>query len=734
MNTFVPLAHQRLLIIDDNRAIHEDFRKILGPPSAQDLALQEAEARLFGTRPAVWYEIDFASQGEEGLAMVEKAIADGRPYALAFVDVRMPPGIDGVETTRRIWQVCPDLQIVICTAFADCSWNEMQEQIHPMDRLLILKKPFDTIEVLQLANALTEKWRLLQESRTKLGDLDQMVRQRTEELEVSKHAALAMMEEAVSNRQKIERAYEELTRETEERRKLEKKQLEQASLLDKARDAIIVRDLDHRITYWNKSAERIYGWTAEDVTGRSLAKLLYLDSTDFLKATEQVLLRGDWVGELRQTNKEGAALIIEGRWTLVRSEDGSPQSILEIGTDVTQQKKLEQQYLRAQRMQSIGTLAGGMAHDLNNVLAPIVMSIDLLKLTISDPRNQEVLSIIAGSARRGADLISQVLTFARGMDGRRVEVRAAQLIEDIEKITADTFSKNIKIVTETSPDLWALQGDATQLHQVLLNLCVNSRDALPTGGAITIRAENVILDEACTGMDLDAKAGRYVLMEVEDNGTGIPSTIIESIFDPFFTTKEVGKGTGLGLSTSQAIVKGHGGFINVFSESGKGTRIRVYIPAQLEAAATTGEAGTPRDASVQRGNGQTVLVVDDEEAIRLITQQTLEACGYQVILACDGLQAMELYEKHRDKIAVVLTDMMMPGMDGPSTIEALLKVNPSLLTIAASGITTGDSVNKVMSMGVKMFLPKPFTTKTLTQTLNSVLATNGTTLSLATHC
>ena len=733
MNTFVPLAHQRLLIIDDNRAIHEDFRKILGPPSAQDLALQEAEARLFGTRPPVWYEIDVASQGEEGLAMVEKATADGRPYALAFVDVRMPPGIDGVETTRRIWQVCPDLQIVICTAFADCSWNEMQEQISPMDRLLILKKPFDTIEVLQLANALTEKWRLQQESRTKLGDLDQMVRQRTEELEASQHAALAMMEEAVSNRQKIERAYEELTRETEERRKLEKKQLEQASLLDKARDAIIVRDLDHRITYWNKSAERIYGWTEEDVTGRSLARLLYLDPTDFLKATEQVLLRGDWVGELRQTNKDGTALIIEGRWTLVRSEDGSPQSILEIGTDITQQKKLEQQYLRAQRMQSIGTLAGGMAHDLNNVLAPIVMSIDLLKLTISDPRNQEVLAIIAGSARRGADLISQVLTFARGMDGRRVEVRAAQLIEDIEKITADTFSKNIKIVTEISPDLWALQGDATQLHQVLLNLCVNSRDALPAGGEITIRAKNVTLDEACAGMDLDARPGRYVLMEVEDNGTGIPATIIESIFDPFFTTKEVGKGTGLGLSTSQAIVKGHGGFINVSSEPGQGTRISVYVPAQLQAAAATSEAGAPRDACLQRGNGQTVLVVDDEEAIRLITKQTLEACGYRVILASDGMQAMELYEQHRDTIAVVLTDMMMPGMDGPSTIEALLKVNPSLLTIAASGITTGDSVNKVMSLGVKMFLPKPFTTRTLTQTLNSVLASSGTTLSLATH-
>ncbi|MDB6005036.1 MAG: response regulator receiver sensor hybrid histidine kinase, partial [Prosthecobacter sp.] len=230
-----PQAHQRILIIDDNRAIHEDFRKILGQPSAADLALQAAEAQLFGTSQAVWFEIDTASQGAEGLKMVEQAIADGRPYSLAFVDVRMPPGIDGIETTRQIWQVCPDLQIVICTAFSDCSWNEMQEQINPMDRLLILKKPFDTIEVLQLANALTEKWRLLQESKTKLGDLDQMVKQRTQELEESQLAALTMMQEAVSNRQNIERAYEELTRETNERRKLAKQHREQASLLDKAR-------------------------------------------------------------------------------------------------------------------------------------------------------------------------------------------------------------------------------------------------------------------------------------------------------------------------------------------------------------------------------------------------------------------------------------------------------------------------------------------------------------------
>ncbi len=713
-----PQAHQRILIIDDNRAIHEDFRKILGQPSAADLALQAAEAQLFGSSPAVWFEIDTASQGAEGLKMVEQAIADGRPYSLAFVDVRMPPGIDGIETTRQIWQVCPDLQIVICTAFSDCSWNEMQEQINPMDRLLILKKPFDTIEVLQLANALTEKWRLLQESKTKLGDLDQMVKKRTQELEESQLAALTMMEEAVSNRQKVERAYEDLTRETNERRKLEKQHREQASLLDKARDAIIVRDLDHRITYWNKSAERIYGWTAAEVAGLPISELLYQDPADFLRANEQLLQRGDWVGELQQGGKDDRSLIIEGRWTLVRSATGEPQSILEIDTDITQQKKMEQQYLRAQRMESIGTLAGGIAHDLNNVLAPIVMAIDLLKLAVTDKRGLDVLAIIAGSAKRGADLISQVLSFARGMEGRRCDVQPTSLIRDIEKIIGDTFPKNIQIQMAVSQDLWALQGDATQLHQVLLNLCVNSRDAMPSGGRITIAAENVTADEHFAAMNIEAREGSYVLMKVEDTGTGIPHAIIDSIFDPFFTTKELGKGTGLGLSTSLAIVKGHGGFMRVLSEQGKGTKVHVYLPAQTQRAAHDSQ---DEDTEMPQGNGETVLVVDDEESIRQITRRTLEACGYSVILAEDGEQAVRLYARHRDAIAVMLTDMMMPVMDGPAAIQAILKMNPAAIAIAASGITTTECVAKAMNSGAKMFLPKPFTTATLSRALKKVL-------------
>ncbi|MDZ4288543.1 MAG: PAS domain S-box protein, partial [Prosthecobacter sp.] len=414
MKPFTPSRHQRILIVDDNRAIHDDFHKILGPPSSEDEEMEAAEARLFGSAQSVWFDIDAASQGEEALKMVEKALAEGRPYALAFVDVRMPPGWDGIETTGRLWEVSPNLQVVICTAYSDCAWNEMQERIKPRDRLVILKKPFDSIEVLQLANALTEKWRLEEEAKSTLTNLDRLVKQRTSDLEQSQLAALNMMDEAVRQRKNKERAYEDLKREVSERSRLEEQFREQASLLDKARDAILVRGLDHQITYWNKSAEMLYGWTAEEAKGREVSELLHVDPAAYAEAAKTTMESGEWTGEFQQITKGGGEVIVESRWTLVRDANGHAKAVMGINTDITERKKLEDHYLRAQRMESIGTLAGGIAHDLNNVLLPIMMSIDLLKMSIHDKAALLILSTIETSARRGADMVQQVLSFARG--------------------------------------------------------------------------------------------------------------------------------------------------------------------------------------------------------------------------------------------------------------------------------------------------------------------------------
>jgi PAS domain S-box-containing protein len=503
-----------------------------------------------------------------------------------------------------------------------------------------------------------------------------------------------------------------------ERRQVDTRVREQAALLDKAQDAILVRDLEHHITFWNKSAERLYGWTTAEVTGHAITAMLYEDSGPFHEATRQVLAKGEWMGELQQINKQRERLTVECRWTLLRDDAGTPRAILAINTDVTEKKKLEHQFLRAQRMESIGTLAGGIAHDLNNVLAPVMMAVDLLKLNETDAYKLSMLDTIDNSARRGADMVGQVLSFARGMEGRRVEVQLRHVIRDVEKISHDTFPKNIQVGANLAKTLWPLVGDPTQLHQVLLNLCVNARDAMPEGGRLTLSAENIQLDAHYAAMNIEAKPGPYVVVEVEDTGTGIPQGIIDKIFDPFFTTKEVGKGTGLGLSTSIAIIKGHEGFIRVYSEPGKGTRFRVYLPAKPSAEAPVAVAQT---AELPRGEGELVLVVDDEVSIRDITQQTLERFGYQVILASDGAEAVSLYNAQRDRIALVITDMMMPVMDGAATIHALTKINPDIRIIAASGINANGVVAKAASLGVKHFLPKPYTASTLLKTLRKVL-------------
>ena len=399
--------------------------------------------------------------------------------------------------------------------------------------------------------------------------------------------------------------------------------------------------------------------------------------------------------------------------------DDKPEDGVCFVVDLSERKKLEAQFLRAQRMESIGTLAGGVAHDLNNILAPIMMSIDILKGMNETPQAVEILETIEVSAKRGADIVRQVLSFARGVEGQRVEVEPKHLLKDLENIIKDTFPKNIHLRFSLPNKLWTILGDPTQVHQVLLNLCVNARDAMPHGGNLIIGVENTVLDEHYSAMNLQAKPGRFVKISVTDSGTGIPQEIIDKIFEPFFTTKELNKGTGLGLSTLMAIVKSHEGIVNVYSEPGKGTTFNVYLPA----AETSPDAGKerPTEASLPRGKGETVLVVDDEAAILNITQRTLQAFGYKVMIASDGAEALAVYAEKKHEIAVVLTDMMMPVMDGSSLIRVLTRMNPAIKIVAASGLSTNRSGNKAPGPGVKHFLTKPYTAETLLKTLRAIL-------------
>mgnify|MGYP001627189922 CR=1 FL=1 len=498
---------------------------------------------------------------------------------------------------------------------------------------------------------------------------------------------------------------------------------EQAALLDKAQDAILVRDMEHRILYWNKSAERLYGWSAGEALGQLSEKLLYRDHAPFLRAHAATLAHGDWTGELEQVTKDGKRLTVEVHWSLVRDDRGQPKSVLAINTDVTERKRIEQQFLRAQRMESIGTLAGGIAHDLNNVLAPILMSIELLKLDESRADKLDILATIESSAQRGADMVRQVLSFARGVEGRQIRLQPAHLVREVAKIANETFLKSIRIVTHIAEGLWAIQGDPTQLHQVLLNLCVNARDAMPEGGSLTLSANNLELDGPyAASLGPDIRPGRHVRLRVEDTGTGMPPEVLERIFDPFFTTKEPGKGTGLGLSTAQAIVRSHGGLLRARSEAGEGTQFDLYLPA-LESAEVE---SLPPARQLPHGSGQTVLVVDDEDSVRQIARQTLQTFGYRVLLAADGAEATAVFAARHREIDVVLTDMMMPVMDGAAAIQVLLRIAPGARILASSGLHVEAMKARAERAGVRHFIPKPYTTETLLQALHEVLSDSGT--------
>ncbi len=500
----------------------------------------------------------------------------------------------------------------------------------------------------------------------------------------------------------------------------EKQIRSQARLLDLAGDAIIVRNLGHEVLYWNHGAESIYGWKAEEVRGRRVTELVMKDTKPFEAAQAEMLAKGEWSGELRQFTRDGREVTVNSRWTLVCDDAGQPTSVLVINTDITEKKRLENQFLRSQRMDSIGTLAGGVAHDLNNILSPIMMSAPLLRMDELPAEDfDRLLDTIETNAQRGSDIVKQLLAFGRGIEGERVVVQLRHIIKDMGKIARETFPKNITITAEVPDNLWPIMGDPTHTHQVLLNLCITARDAMPNGGTLKVIAENVQLDEHYAAQDTEGKQGPFVSIRVTDTGTGIPKEIMEKIFDPFFTTKQVGKGTGLGLATVMGIVKSHGGLVHVYSEIGRGSVFNVLLPAAPNA--------TPASEEVVReplpsGRGETILVVDDEPGILGATCKLLERHDYKVLPAADGAEALTLFSQHRSTIRLIMTDVMMPVMDGLALTRVVKKMDSDVKIVASSGLAQDAKFDELRALGVNAFLTKPYTAEKLLHALRDILA------------
>ncbi|HME54600.1 MAG TPA: PAS domain S-box protein [Candidatus Lokiarchaeia archaeon] len=548
---------------------------------------------------------------------------------------------------------------------------------------------------------ITERKHLQEELLIARDKLEARVKARTIDLEIANR----MLQDEIRQRERIEK----------ELRESFNKIREQANLLEMAHDAIVVRDTNQFITSWNNGAVQLYGWTPEEAIGKPARSLWYktIPSACY-EAEETIALKGEWSGELPQITKNGKEIIVESRWTLISDNEGNPASILTINTDITEKRELEKQLLRAQRLESVNTLAGGIAHDLNNLLTPVLLSAQLLKDEFSSEQGMELVSILENNAQRSADLIKRIMSFERGTEGERKPLKITDIIKDMETIINETFSRSIETHVDLPRDSAVIMGNPNQLHQLLMNLCTNARDAMPDGGLLTISVESMILDKKDLKNNEQSKPGQYARISVTDTGTGISPEIQEHLFEPFFTTKETGKGSGLGLPIVLSIVKGHGGFIDFSTDEGRGTTFNVFLPMINVAASRTEKHAK----ELHFGNGESILIVDDEESILMIARTILESHGYKVLEARNGADAIELYRTHRDSIDVCLVDIMMPVMNGIEVIKLIRKMKPHAKFIAMSGMIEKEMEGEIKIANVQGLLQKPYSAEKLLNTLH----------------
>ena len=662
----------RILVVDDNPSIHEDFRKILGAKSAAQSHLESVESALFGEGDSSLdrngFRIDSAYQGQEAFELVKKSVAAGDPYAVAFVDVRMPPGWDGIETLEKIWNCCPEVQAVVCTAFSDYSWDDMTSRLGQTDNLLILKKPFETVEVLQMAHALSQKWKLGRQAKLRMEDLDKMVRQRTAELHASE--------------ERFSKAF-------------------QASpipmVIFKCEGGGVIDSNQSFSTLTGHSRDEVLKKTADDLQlWAPIADAQPSTSPDArLRDKSCSLRRGD--GSLRQVVLSTEPISL-----------GTTPCLLAIVEDITEQLKIEAQLRQAQKMEVIGRMAAGIAHEFNNLLTVIQGDVGLLQSANPGTIDRNaLLDQIMQASQRAATFTRQLLAFSRKQVLQPRVLNVCELMARMKKMLGRLIGEKFEVQVRSQSDSISVCADEGGLEQVLMNLVLNARDSMPDGGVVEISAENVTLDENAVAKNSDSRPGEFVCLQVADHGSGMSPQILSRIFDPFFTTKDVGKGTGLGLSTIHGIVKQHEGWVEVISEVGKGSTFKVFLPASSAGPARAMQA--PKPAAPEAGKGETVLVVEDDVPVRELACMALRKRGYEVIQAANGPEAIEVWKKSPGKVDLLLTDMVMPnGMSGGELAKDLMTRNPNLKIIYTSGyspeILKQDSI---LAQGIN-FLPKPY--------------------------
>ena len=710
-------SSHRILVVDDNPSIHEDFHKILCPERlASSAAAAKLAAEFFdeGTpsREAPPFEMDSAFQGQEALQeKVQKAEQEGRPYSLAFMDVRMPPGWDGIETIHRIWTQYPHVQVVICTAYSDYSWEEILRKLGETDSMVILKKPFDNVEVLQLAHALTRKWSLTRQANSRLADLDEMVRQRTQELS----QANAHLQKEIQRRALVEGTL----RESEERFH---KAFETVPI------ALAIRPLSTGLYMdVNQSFTSLTGFSKDELFGRSPEDLSLVAAPEQHARLMKSVRNGlDVRNEHLDIRRRDGQL----RHTIVSMELfrlGEQVCLLAAFLDVTEQKQLEDQIHQSQKMEAVGQLAAGIAHDFNNLLTVIhgYASLQLAK-TALDADVAKAFTQVKLASERASSLTRQLLAFSRKQVVQRKPLDVGSTVTRMQQMLTRVMGETIHLQCRNAPALPHISGDESGLEQIILNLSVNARDAMPSGGRLQLTTESLTVTAEQAAGNPDKHEGEFVVLTVSDTGCGMDAQTLGRIFEPFFTTKPIGRGTGLGLSTVHGIVKQHQGWIEVQSTVGSGTTFRVFLPA-IPVRPEPSHQGTSAPAAAKPSAPQApagaILVVEDEEDIRQLICSALTRNGYQVLQAASGAEALLRWKEFNCKVRLLLTDLGMPeGISGSALAQHLLRRAPDLKVIYTSGDTPEAAASGDPLVDGLNFLAKPFSQERLLETVRNALS------------
>ena len=493
-----------------------------------------------------------------------------------------------------------------------------------------------------------------------------------------------------------------------------------AAMVENAPDAVVVHDMEDRVVYWNQAAERLYGWKFEEILNRPVTRIFYKDANLRKAAVEQLQDAGHWSGELQQVNRKGAEYLVRARQHLLRDDEGKAKAVVSFNTDITEDKKAVDLEQRAHHVRSSNLLAGGVAHELNNALAPIMLSAAMLKRKVDDPKARSMLSMIEKCANRGATLISDLLAYERGRGGGSEVIRRTQVERSLTKITKELVPEGISVKLEVADDLWEARGKMEELSQVFWNVVQNACEAMPEGGALRIQAGNRIFDENFETLAPEAKAGAYIAIIFTDTGHGIERSLLERVAEPFFTTKEPKQGFGFGLANALAIIKGHNGFMVLDSDVGRGTTISIFLPSEVTPESVRNTA--PPFPVVVEGQGKLVLVADDEFFVRETIRKTLEERGYNVVTAEDGTEALAIYASRLDEVDLVVSNVDMPFMDGPSLCRALKKLKPDAKILISSGHKQPEKIKEIKASGVEHFLAKPYTADHLADIVQKILS------------